>query len=47
VLITDVALRRIPHPYDGGADVILATSDERDRLRSRHEEWLSAHPLGL
>ncbi|MEU3738733.1 hypothetical protein AB0E78_16845 [Streptomyces sp. NPDC032198] len=29
VFVTDTGLRRIPQPYDGGADVILATSDER------------------
>ncbi|MEV0246831.1 hypothetical protein AB0H76_09620 [Nocardia sp. NPDC050712] len=47
VLITDIALERIHHPYDGGSDVILTTTDERDRLRSHHAEWLSSHPLGL
>ncbi|MEU7144945.1 hypothetical protein ABZ942_36270 [Nocardia sp. NPDC046473] len=47
VLITDLALQRIYHPYDGGADVILSTTEERDRMRSRHAEWLSSHPLGL
>jgi hypothetical protein len=34
-------------PYDGGADVIARTSAERDRLKSAHAEWLSAHPTGL
>jgi hypothetical protein len=47
VLITDVALRWLYHPYDGGMDVILATTAERDVLRSRHPDWLSAHPAGL
>lgn len=47
VLITDIGLQRIYNPYDGGADVILATNTERDQLRSRHTGWLSAHPLGL
>lgn len=46
VMVTDFALQRIHHPYDGGADVILASSLERDELRSRHSEWLSAHPEG-
>ncbi|WP_443334751.1 DUF3885 domain-containing protein [Streptomyces sp. CCNWLW230] len=31
----------------GGADVILATPAERDRLRQRHGDWLSDHPGGL
>ncbi|WP_196778171.1 DUF3885 domain-containing protein [Lentzea aerocolonigenes] len=47
VLITDVGLQRIYNPYDGGADVILTTSTERDQLRARHTDWLSAHPSGL
>ncbi|MFB8783092.1 hypothetical protein VSS38_25695 [Streptomyces albogriseolus] len=47
VLITDTRLLRIHHPYDGGADAFLATSEERDRVRERHADWLSRHPLGL
>lgn len=34
-------------PYDGGADVILASPVERDILRERHADWLSRHPEGL
>ncbi|MDI3408043.1 DUF3885 domain-containing protein [Streptomyces cavernicola] len=40
VFLTDSGLRRIHHPYDGGADVVLATPEERDRLRERHRAWL-------
>jgi hypothetical protein len=47
VFVTDTELRRIHHPYDGGADVILATPAERDDLRDRHTDWLSSHPSGL
>ena len=47
VLITDTDLQRIYAPYDGGADVILTTNTERDQLRSRHADWLSAHPSAL
>ncbi|KMS67350.1 hypothetical protein ACM01_43145 [Streptomyces viridochromogenes] len=47
VFITDTELRRIHHPYDGGADVVLTTPAERDEMRARHAEWLSAHPAGL
>jgi hypothetical protein len=28
------------------ADDVLATSEERDRLRARHADWLSGHPSG-
>ncbi|WP_314254007.1 DUF3885 domain-containing protein [Streptomyces kutzneri] len=44
--VTDAGLTRMYHPYDGGADVILPTSQERDRMRERHAGWLSAHPEG-
>jgi hypothetical protein len=47
VFVTDTELRRIHHPYDGGADVVLATPGERDRLRGCHVDWLSSHPSGL
>ncbi|WP_414505237.1 hypothetical protein [Streptomyces sp. NEAU-L66] len=47
VLITDTGLQRIHHPYDGGADVILTTPEERDQVRNRHTDWLSQHPTGL
>ncbi|MFI1759558.1 hypothetical protein [Streptomyces sp. NPDC020571] len=47
VFVTDTELRRIHHPYDGGADVVLATPGERDGLRDRHVDWLSPHPSGL
>ena len=35
------------HPYDGGADIILATSAKRDQLSKQHSSWLSSHPEGL
>ncbi|MFI1658293.1 hypothetical protein ACH4ZU_25780 [Streptomyces sp. NPDC020472] len=47
VLITDVRMERIHHPYDGGADVFLTSPVERNRLRARHADWLSRHPAGL
>ncbi|WNO72681.1 hypothetical protein [Streptomyces sp. AM8-1-1] len=47
VFIADTELRRIHHPYDGGADVILTTTAERERLRGEHTAWLSSHQSGL
>ncbi len=47
VMITSPSFDRIHHPYDGGADVLLPTSDERDALERRHSDWLSSHPQGL
>jgi hypothetical protein len=46
-LVADVGLRWLYHPYDGGMDVILSSSGERDALRDRHRQWLSPHPAGL
>jgi hypothetical protein len=47
VLVADTGLRWLHHPYDGGMDVLLSSAAERDALRDRHHEWLSAHPGGL
>ncbi|GIH71975.1 DUF3885 domain-containing protein [Sphaerimonospora thailandensis] len=47
VLITDTGLRRLYHPYDGGADCILETTEERDRLKAAHHDWLSRRPDGF
>jgi hypothetical protein len=47
VVLADVGLRWLYHPYDGGMDVILSSSGERDVLRDRHRDWLSTHPAGL
>jgi hypothetical protein len=34
-------------PYDGGADVLLATPALRNSLRDRHRQRLTEHPSGL
>jgi hypothetical protein len=47
VVIADVDLLWLYHPYDGGMDVILPSPDARDALRDRHLDWLSRHPAGL
>ncbi|MFE4513898.1 hypothetical protein ACFRMQ_06815 [Kitasatospora sp. NPDC056783] len=47
VIIAGPGLRRLYHPYDGGADVYLTTAEERDRLKERHAEWLSPYPSGM
>jgi hypothetical protein len=35
------------YPYDGGVDIILPTQEDRDSLKSRHEDWLSTEASGL
>ena len=47
VLIADLGLRWLYHPYDGGMDVLMSSTTERDALRERHRDWLSTHPAGL
>ena len=47
VIITSAGMRWLYHPYDGGADVIAATSAAVTSSAARTEEWLSAHPAGL
>ncbi len=47
VIICDDDLTWFFHPYDGGADVIPATTTMRDELRARHRAWLSATESGL
>ena len=47
VLILPLDLAWIVHPYDEGADVITATSAERDVLAARFASWRSARPDGL
>lgn len=47
VILAPLDLRWLYHPYDGGADVVLASREQRDGLEARHREWLSIHPSGL
>jgi hypothetical protein len=46
VMIVNVVDQWVYHPYDGGADVILKTIRERDKLKQKYFAWLSNHPLG-
>lgn len=47
VLLTTGDLDWLYHPYDGGADVIASTVEQRDSLRAEFSAWLSSHPAGL
>ncbi|MER7566156.1 hypothetical protein ABTZ93_24780 [Streptomyces sp. NPDC097941] len=47
VFVADTGMRHIHHPYDGGADVVLASAGERDRLRERFGAWVSPNASGL
>ena len=45
--IADESMAWLYRPYDGGADVVLPTTADRDRLARHHAAWLSPHPKGL
>jgi hypothetical protein len=47
ILIISLDNNVVFHPYDGGADIILATKEKRDELRDKHKDWLSNHPEGF
>jgi hypothetical protein len=47
VIIVALDGRWLVHPYDGGMDVITRSSEDRDALKMRHQEWLSARADGL
>lgn len=40
VILTDAACTWVFHPYDGGAVVIAAGAEDRDRLATAHADWL-------
>jgi hypothetical protein len=47
VLVADTSLRWLYHPYNGGMDVVLSSTAERDAVRDRHQDWLPPYPSGL
>ena len=46
ILIVVLAGSSVFHPYDGGADIILPSTQIRDELKQKYERWLSKHPEG-
>ncbi len=47
MLWVSISSHNVFAPYDGGVDVILKSRVERDQLRERFRNWLSAEPSGL
>lgn len=47
VAITPLDLTSVYAPYDGGADIILSSSAERDAVKNRYAPSLSPLPSGL
>jgi hypothetical protein len=46
IIIVGIASKTVFHPYDGGADVILSSTEQRNELKNKFSMWLSAHPDG-
>lgn len=46
VMVASLSFDRIHHPYDGGADVLLPTTSERETIKHSHADWLSEHLSG-
>ena len=46
-LIVDLNQNRIIAPYDGGVDIFLNTTQERDDFKLKYKDWLSTHERGL
>jgi hypothetical protein len=47
VVLLPVTGEWLYHAYDGGADVIAASTAHRDELAARFVDWLSPHPRGV
>ncbi|GAB3088766.1 hypothetical protein GCM10027186_57700 [Micromonospora schwarzwaldensis] len=47
VILAPADLGWLYHPYDGGADVIRPTREQRDALRAQYPDWLSQQSSGL
>ncbi len=45
-VLVGVESKFVFHPYDGGADVILPSTEGRDTLRDAHASWLSKRSDG-
>lgn len=44
IMIISPAKGFVFHPYDGGADILLASTEQRNLLKEKYFEWLSKHP---
>lgn len=47
LLFFNAVRQTIYAPYDGGADLFLSSSQDRDAAKRRWQHWLSARPDGL
>lgn len=47
IMVVNTRKSIVYHPYDGGADVVLASTEQRNQLREKYSDWLSSHPEGF
>ncbi len=47
LILVDTYSNHLYHPYDGGADIIFASSAERDSYKAKYKTWLSHRQDGL
>lgn len=47
IMIINTCKGVVFHPYDGGADIVLASTKQRDLLKEKYHEWLSSHSEGF
>ncbi len=47
VMLLCLSSASVFHPYDGGVDIIVPTTELRDALKARYRRWLSGRPNGL
>lgn len=47
LILVDTHSHHLYYPYDGGADILLASSAERDSYKIKYRTWLSAREDGL
>jgi hypothetical protein len=47
LILIDVESHHLYCPYDGGADILLGSSEERDSYKIKYRTWLSTRQDGL
>ncbi len=47
IMVISLSKAVVFHPYDGGVDIVLASTKQRNLLKEKYHQWLSAHPEGF
>ena len=46
IMVVALSSEVVYHPYDGGADIVMHSTERRDEIKQNHANWLSKHPDG-